>query len=1044
MRLFAKKSAPSEAPRPEGCARVYAIAAGEPFLEALAKAICRGDLPAAGSPAPDPLQLADVTLYLPSRRLVRPLQEAFLKATGKPALLLPRIKALSEGSEDLDLINGVEPFASHGPADMPAVISDLERRMVLTMLTLRWGEQDARKGGLEPVAATGARTPAQAARLAQELARLMDELETESVDFDRLTGLVPEEHSEHWSRTLEFLEIVTRNWPKILVDNHQISPVARSRRLLQAEIERLRTTPPSAPVIVAGVTETNPDTRGLVEVVASLPNGAVVLPAIDQTLDAESWASIGGHPEHPQFGMRKLLEALNLAREDVAPIGKSKLSPVARARWSLACETMRPAATTDRWHDFVTSAGSADTAKALTNVGLVEAASADEEADVIALMLRETAEAPGKTAMLVTADRALARRVIARLQVWDLRVDDMGGEPFARTLPGAFLDLVAHAVEKDFAPVALMALLKHPLCRLGMPGAVLQKGVQALELAAFRAPYFGEGLSGVEAALEHARTRTWKHASVRRLAAEDWDAARAVLRALDAAFAPLAALFIASGPSRVQDLARAHFKAAFALASTPGSDDGAGLRHGEAGEWAAQFFAGLIDPNMPGPTVQAHEYPEFYRALVADKRIRPRAAPHPRLSICDPLEARLQGADLVILGGLNEGSWPRAADPGPWLNRPMRQVLGLPAPEEKIGQAAQGFAMLFAAPHVMLTRAVKVDGAPTVPSRWLLRLEALVAGMKLDLKPEKPWQAWAHARGAIKHVRPVSAPAPKPPLALRPRKLSVTNIETWIANPYGIFARHILGLEPLPTLGAPPSPSLRGQINHEVLGRFAQKFPQALPAEIARELLAVASNVFADYAGNPRVAAFWSQRFARFAQWFAETEVARRAGLGATEAEVSGKLVLASPGGPFTLTARADRIDIRPRGLVITDYKTAQGVKELATKANDGRAPQLPLEAAIALAAGFANVPAAQVAELRYISTSGGEPPGQDILVTQDVARIAADAHQGLIRLIAAFDNEATPYRAIRRARFQYKYDDYAHLARVAEWSAETDEEDVR
>jgi ATP-dependent helicase/nuclease subunit B len=238
--------------------------------------------------------------------------------------------------------------------------------------------------------------------------------------------------------------------------------------------------------------------------------------------------------------------------------------------------------------------------------------------------------------------------------------------------------------------------------------------------------------------------------------------------------------------------------------------------------------------------------------------------------------------------------------------------------------------------------------------------------------------------------------------------------------------------------------SLRGQINHAVLGRFAETFHKTLPADIARELLAVATDVFADYTGNPRVAAFWSQRFARFAQWFAETEGARRHKLSATEAEVSGKLVLAGPGGPFTLTARADRIDVSPRGLVITDYKTAQGVDALATKAKDGRAPQLPLEAAIAFAAGFANVPAAQVAELRYISTSGGEPPGQDILVTQDVAALAAAAREGLIRLIAAFDNEATPYRAIRRARFLYRYDDYAHLARVAEWSAETDEEDVR
>jgi ATP-dependent helicase/nuclease subunit B len=633
--------------------------------------------------------------------------------------------------------------------------------------------------------------------------------------------------------------------------------------------------------------------------------------------------------------------------------------------------------------------------------------------------------------------------VSARLAVWNLRVDDMGGMPFARTRAGAFLDLVALAAEKDFAPVALMALLKHPFCRLGLTAIEMRRGAQALELAAFRAPYFGNGLDGIATAIDQAHARSWQHSAVRRMREDDWQAARDLVDRLQSAFAPITAQSASSKPVSVQALAAAHYAAAENLVRTTEAADGSVLRQGEAGEWATQFFASLIDPNLSAPQMPAAEYPDFYRTLVAEKNIRPRTAPHPRLSICDPFEARLQQADLVILGALNEATWPRAADPGPWLNRPMRQTLGLPAPEERIGQSAHDFTSLLAAPRVALTRAAKVDGAPTVPSRWLLRLQALVAGMKLELKSEKPWLAWAQARSAIGNVQPVPAPEPRPLLAARPRKLSVTAIETWIANPYGIFARHILGLDVLPALGAPPSASLRGQIAHEVLGRFAQKYPQALPGDVAGALTAVAQQVFADYTGNPRVAAFWSQRFVRFAQWFAETEGSRRAGMTATLAEVSGKLVLASPGGPFTLTARADRIDVGPRGLVITDYKTAQGVKELATKALDGRSPQLPLEAAIAAGNGFANVPRVPVAQLRYISTSGGEPPGQDIPVgADDVAALAAAALDGLTRLIAVFDKEATPYKAIRRARFQYKYDDYAHLARVAEWSADSGEEE--
>jgi ATP-dependent helicase/nuclease subunit B len=429
--------------------------------------------------------------------------------------------------------------------------------------------------------------------------------------------------------------------------------------------------------------------------------------------------------------------------------------------------------------------------------------------------------------------------------------------------------------------------------------------------------------------------------------------------------------------------------------------------------------------------------------MVAAKRIRSQGTSHPRIAIRDPRDARLQHADLVILGGLNEGTWPQAADPGPWLNRTMRTTLGLAAPEERLGAAAHDFVSQLGAERIVLTRAAKVDGAPTVASRWVLRLQALVAGMGLSLEAEQPWLTWARARNGTGAPRPVRAPEPRPPVELRPRELSVTTIETWIANPYAVFARRILHLEPLPLLGARPGPSLRGQIVHEALGRFAQRFPARLPRDIAGELMTIASEILAGTTGNPRVAAFWVQRLARFAQWFAETEPGRRAGIANTLAEVNGKIVLQGPAGPFTLSARADRIDIGPGGLVITDYKSSQSLQQLASRAAGAEAPQLPLEAAIAAAKGFAGVPQRAVGLLRYISTSGGEPPGQEVPVeVDDVAALARAAQDGLTRLIAEFDQPGTPYRAVRRARFTYDYDDYAHLARVGEWQVDSADED--
>jgi ATP-dependent helicase/nuclease subunit B len=1011
----------------------------------LAEALLAGDLPVPGGARPDALQLADITLYLPARRATRALLEAFLRASKGEALLLPAIKLIGEGNEDLDLISSPENIGAGGGA-LPAAMGELERQLALTTLVLKWAKSQ-RQGPLHeellPYAAAGARTPAQAARLARELARLIDMLDTAEIDLASLNELVPGEYAEHWSRTLDFLQIVMGFWPAHLVDHNLLSPVERRRRLLRAEIERLETKAGGAPTIVAGVTQADPVASALIEAVLARPNGALILPALDQTLDEESWATIGDHPEHPQFGLKRLLEALQLCRGDIQPLGGTRQPPARRARWALACEAMRPAGTTDRWHRFVATASRRDMAAALTGICAIEAATAEEEAETIALLLREVVETPGRTAMLVSPDRTLSRRVSARLAVWGLGVDDLGGEPFAMTAPGAFLELVVVAAQKQFEPVAVMSLLKHRLCRLGMGADAMRSAREALELACFRAPFSGKGLDGVEAALERAEMQSWRHSAVRRLRDSDWRAARDLVQCLRRAFQPMIEAFASTAPTNLHALAAAHYATSQDLARTSERDDGSALREGEAGEWATRFFASLLDPAMPGPKMAAADYCDFYRTLVAETRIRPRGTIHPRLSICDPFAARLQQADVVILAALNEGTWPQAADPGPWLNRPMRQALGLPAPEERIGTAALDFAAQLGAERVVLTRAAKVDGAPTVPSRWLLRLQALVKGMGLSLDAEQPWLVWARVRNTIQgRAQPVRAPEPRPPVAVRPRQLSVTHIETWIANPYAVFARHILRLEPLPLLGEPPGPALRGQIVHEALGRFAQRFPERLPQSVLEELTAITAAVLADYIANPRVAAFWAARLARFAAWFAETEGTRRSGIARTVAEPSGKLVLAGPGGPFTLTARADRIDLSEAGAIIADYKSGQNLDGLAARALAGDAPQLALEAAIAAAGGFANVPALKVALLRYISTSGGEPPGQEIALKADATALAGAAQEGLTRLIAEFDRETTPYRALRRARFSYDYDAFAHLARVAEWSIDAGEED--
>jgi ATP-dependent helicase/nuclease subunit B len=478
---------------------------------------------------------------------------------------------------------------------------------------------------------------------------------------------------------------------------------------------------------------------------------------------------------------------------------------------------------------------------------------------------------------------------------------------------------------------------------------------------------------------------------------------------------------------------------------TPDAETQNPLWQGEAGEAAAKFFAKLLESETPEVGIRSADYADLYATLLARENVRERTAVHPRVAIWGPFEARLQQPDVLILGSLNEGTWPEAAEPGAWLNRPMRAELKLPSPEEEIGRAAHDFVSLLGARTVYLTRAEKIDGVPTVPSRWLMRIRALLKGMDLEsvLEAESPWLAWARARDRIDDAdrKIIQAPEPRPAFEMRPRKMSVTAIEQWTSNPYAIFARHILRLNPLPPLGAAPDASLRGGLIHDVLSRFAKEHPSTLPRDLLPELERIATAVLESYTGHPRIAAFWLPRLKRFLTWFAATEPARRNGVETIIAETNGSLVIDTLGKPFTLTARADRIDDTGSSIIITDYKTGAAPNDVAVKS--GRSPQLPLEAAIALSeTGFPHLVGRSVEALRYIRASGGEPPGEERTVKcDDVAALAGNARTALVELVATFDDPQTPYRAIRRPGYRYDYDSYAHLARVAEWSAHVEDE---
>jgi len=1031
-----------------GAPRLYTIPPSAPFLTTLARAVLAGELPQPGGPKPDKLTLPLTTLYLPTRRAARALREAFLAEAESEALLLPRIRALGDPDEEAAIIFGAEdnPDAGLEGATGAQAIGALPRRLALMRLILAWGQfpaKDATEAEIESV--RWMNSPGQASRLAADLARLMDFVESEEIDFSALDGLVPEDLATHWEATVEFLKIVTEHWPQYLSDNGLVSPVTRRNALMALEAMRLAKGSPY-PVIAAGSTGTVPATARLLKTIASLPNGAVVLPGLDLSLDEQSWSSLAEHPEHPQAGMAELLRKLGVDRSVVTYVPGSEPNAMRRARLHLVSEALRPAESTELWQQFLESDelapdGRASFANALAGMRVVVAPTAHDEAEAIALILKSCIETPGRTAALVTPDRVLARRVAARLKRYDLVIDDSAGVPVARTVPGAFLDLVLGAVATNFAPPELMALLKHPLALVGRRPAEVRAAARALERGAFRDIYVGQGLAGAKAALEVARAEGKRRRST--ITEHEQATALKLVGDLEAAFAPLVATFKDPSPQQASCVADAHAEVAEALARDANGSS-SGLWQGDAGEALSVLLAELIDAGS-GLTMEASDYPPFYRSLLAGEVVRAPASLHPRLFIWGPLEARLQQPDVVILGSLNEGVWPRPQEAGPWLSRPMREKLGLSSPERRIGLAAHDFAQALGADTVYLTRALKVDGVPTVPSRWLQRLLALVkaSGLEPKIEPEQPWVAWARERDRAPDFAPAEPPRPCPPVEARPRKLSVTRIEKWIANPYEIFAKDILRLEPLKPLGAEPDPALRGQIVHKTLHEFARDHPQSLPADIYGELMARADKLFGELGESPLVEAFWRPQFQRFARWFAATEPARRAFAATTHTEVEGALDL--PSG-FRLTARADRIDVGEDGsVVIYDYKT--GKPPVQKHVDELFAPQLPLEAAIAEGGGFAALGKRRVHGLRYIQASGRHEGGEESAAGKSTPdTLASKAFEDLVALVTRYDDPDMPYEVKRRPGTAFKrvydYDDYAQLARIQEWlTLEADED---
>lgn len=991
--------------------RWFNIAAHRPFVEDLAA----GLLAEFGGGSPE--ALADCTVLTPTRRGARTLADAFVRAGGGRAVLLPQILALG------DLDEGEPPFEPGDLAlDLPPAVAPLRRRFELARLVV--AHQDLFERTLDAAAAL---------ELADALAAFLDSMQIEEVaDAGRLDALVEGDLAKHWLRSARFLRIATQAWPARLAELGLMDVTERRAALLRALAARWRAEAPSRPLIAAGSTGSAPATADLLRVVAEAPLGAVVLPGLDTDLADDAWEKIT--EGHPQRTLQLLLRRAGIERDAVRPwpsLETTAQSLRGRSRRRVINEALRPAEATGDWVQVIEKlreegrkAGVDPIAEGLEGLSVLTARTEDEAAAAAAVLLREALETPGRTAALVTPDVALARRVSARLARWGVAADSSAGTPLAATEPGVLAALAAQAAADPLSPTVLLSILKHPLVRLGRDAEALSKAARTLERRGLRGP----------------RPASWE--AVREKL--DQDEAVSLARDLEAALA-LAAFPYLDGPAGAGEAARGLAEAMEALCAAPEGGTG-GLWAGAAGEALASLLAALMDEAEGLPPGDAARSAALMERLLAGQVVRTGGAAHPRLRILGAIEARLVRADRLVLAGLEEGVWPRPPEVDPLLSRPMRQSLGLPPPERRVGLSAHDFAQAAGAPHVTLINVERRDGQPAVKSRWLWRLETLAKGAGLSLPRRDDILEIARALdGALADPPPELAPArppePRPPAAVRPRHLFVTQVETLVRDPYAVYARHVLKLRALSPPDERVEVRIRGTAIHSAFEALAEGWATLAPGEEGAAFADLYVRALRE-AGAPEPSLAREVVLAgRAGAWVADFERRRReAGM---EVLVERQGSLAVPGVDFRVSAKCDRLEIGPDAVHVLDFKTgrAPSQKEIET----GFSPQLTLTAAIAAGGGFEGVPARDPGELVYVRVTGREPPGEEILRAGpgDSGVLAEQALAGLAALAARYEREATPYRSRTAPRFVHTYaGDYDQLARVREWSTGDDEDE--
>lgn len=993
-----------------GC-RVYNIAPGGDFLHVLAREILLG-FPFA-QPQREKSPLPNWTILLPTRRAARILGSILAENCGRNSLLLPNIKPIG------DIDDGRLQDAG-AAADIPAAISRTGQLFVMLDILKNWAIQNPQAKITAEIQASHI----QSLGLAGSLLQLVDQMETGETNLDLLTEAYQVELSDHRTALLNLLGLLKIELPKRLMQENLMGPAARRSQLIRLEANRISQSKLSGPIIAAGSTGTIPATRALLKAIANLQNGAVVLPGLDLEMRNEDWTSIG--PDHPQFSLKTLIEEMEVERRDIIALSTGNPN-----RNFMSSELMRPSSSAEKWHEVLKKRTS-EMSTAIEKLHFVNAPDRHIEARAIALILRHALETSTQTAALVTPDRDLAQRVKTELVRWGIVIDDSAGEPLHHHGMAALATLVLQGLENGLTSADLLALLSHADCTLGMEREDFRKNLRLLEIAVLRGYSSGNGLDALKQsftrAIEAKRKNSHAHVLVSNMSDDDWISLQKFIENIKATLMPLLQTNHHSGEEHLVNFETILKKLA------PEAD------------WTKpenqSFYAALEELHDQAFRLQRSDFSSVSPIILhvlREKTFQFARLTHPRLAIYGVLEARLVPCDILVMGGLNEGRWPATPDPGPWLNRPMRTLFGMQLPEREIGVSAHDFTQGLGYANVYLTCSKRLDGAPQMPSRWLLRLQTIIqaAGLAAEVLDTNSWIDLALALDASPSQAPHEKPKPHPALAARPTSFSVTEVEKLIRDPYSIYAKKILKIEPLQELERTADAALRGTLYHEALKIWNQQQTGSLSEDPHNLLLQIGKKVFEPLRGDPEISAFWWSRFTRIAAWVAAVEPNFRQTLTKVHAEISGHIEFNISSITYRLNAKADRIDILKDGSArIIDYKSGTPPTEKTVRS--GISPQLPLEAAILLAKGFPPIACKSISEMLYMHINGSNLGGELKEISADkklTLNELAEVHfTGLKALIMKYQNITQAYYPRTAIQKEDDKTDYDHLSRHKEW----------